>query len=391
MSLYALAWHESDFTWSETSRKMPRGPSKWVSYIILTRVHSEICFFCPSSSTRFFGSCVIPSLMREGTRLLTKVLYYRGVGLKIENPCDHVHRFSSSLHNTNAQNLGGSLNFEMLSLAETGDVRCHYLPQAWAEDQRGSGVSGTALPQELDRGFFCLDPGMHVQELYRCVRRPSIYIRYIYILLFVYLMQISDKSPVRSCFNPPNLRTTHLQKGFGALKSHDLSSSRRLKSKAPGCQQACGKTLGEYREFARQFKMQIGIGISTVDWDGICLSFVKIYLGAGFQYVLFSPLLGEMIQFENYFSDVFFLWPSIQPLGVDEFKPTVLKHETATSIDGLGSEALSFPILLANVAGKDVVCLNLGAWCCKLAKLQVKLQSILSCFARSIVHTLSLA
>lgn len=137
--------------------------------------------------------------------------FYRGVGLKIENPCDHVHRFSSSLHIANAQNLGGSLNFEMLSLAETGDVRCHYLPQAWAEDQRGSGASGTALPQEppcahrkLDRSFFCLDPGMHVQELYRCVRCNCIY------LLFVYLMlQISDKSPVRSCFNPPNLRTTH--------------------------------------------------------------------------------------------------------------------------------------------------------------------------------------
>lgn len=156
----------------------------------------------------------------------------------------------------------------MLSLAETGDVRCHYLPQAWAEDQRGSGASSTTLPQEppcahrkLDRSFFCLDPGVHVQEL--DVRCTCIY------LLFVYLMlQISDKSPVRSCLDPPNLRTTHFQKGFGALKSHDLSSSRRLKSKAPGCQQACGKTMGEYREFARQFKMQIGINqYCRLRWD----------------------------------------------------------------------------------------------------------------------------
>ena len=55
------------------------------------------------------------------------------------------------------------------------------------------------------------------------------------------------------------------QKGFGALR-YDFSSSRHLKSKAPRCQQACGKTTGEDREFVRHLvKMQVGIGMSTVD------------------------------------------------------------------------------------------------------------------------------
>ncbi len=75
------------------------------------------------------------------------------------------------------------------------------------------------------------------------------------------------------CFQKVFGSTMDSQKGFGALR-YDFSSSRHLKSKAPRCQQACGKTTGEDREFVRHLvKMQVGIGMSTVDWDGICWSF----------------------------------------------------------------------------------------------------------------------
>ena len=123
-----------------------------------------------SSSTRS-GSWVILYHPSWGMYTpTTRVLYDTGVGLKIDNPCDHVNPFCSSPDNTNGRNLAdhwilrrfSSLKQEMSDaiIYLKHELKTREAQAPWAQHWQ----EPPCAQRKLDWSFFCLDPVMHVDD-----------------------------------------------------------------------------------------------------------------------------------------------------------------------------------------------------------------------------------